>query len=278
MKIKHSLPSLIFYLLCITFLIVSCRKDDDSSPTGPDINVEERDFNLTDEVTITMVWIPSGSFMMGQQDNEQDSDDDESPRHEVNINYDFWMGKYEITQAQWEAVTGYNRSHFIGENRPVERMSWDKIQEDFLSQVDDDFRLPSEAEWEYACRAGTETRFYWGDDPNYEDITDYAWFKDNSNRETHDVGTKLPNAFGLYDMCGNVYEWCEDDYHSNYNDAPQDGSPWITVIPRYEEAHLVRGGTWKYSQGECRSASRRSFFPEYSTSYDVCGFRLVLIR
>ena len=257
-------------------------KDDHSHSTESSVwsfttrsgggNVEERDFNLTEDVTITMVWIPAGSFMMGRQEDEQDSYDSEDPRHEVNINYGFWMGKYEVTQAQWEAVTGENPSSFDGENRPVEQVSWDDIQEDFLSQIDDDFRLPSESEWEYACRAGTETRYYWGDDPDNDKIGDYAWYYSNSNSETHDVGQKDPNAFGLYDMSGNVYEWCEDWYHDSYEGAPDDGSAWDDN----GSYRVLRGGSWLRNPRYGRSAYRGRVSPDLGNYHN--GFRLVLVR
>ncbi|MDP8229403.1 MAG: formylglycine-generating enzyme family protein, partial [Candidatus Electryoneaceae bacterium] len=234
---------------------------------------EEREFDLTDDDTITMVWIPAGSFMMGRQDNEQDSYNSEDPRHEVNINYGFWMGKYEVTQAQWEAVTGNNPSHFEGNNRPVEQVSWDDIYEDFLSQIDEDFRLPSESEREYACRAGTETRFYWGNDPDYDEIGDYAWYTSNSNSQTHEVGQKRPNAFGLYDISGNVYEWCEDAKHDNYIGAPDDGSAWGGD---YEFFRVVRDGCWDHGPRYCRSASRRG--GGRGERLEFLGFRLVLVR
>ena len=237
-------------------------------------DVEEREFELANGVTITMVWIPPGSFMMGRQDGEQDSEDNEDPRHEVNINYGFWMGKYEVTQAQWEAVTGNNPSRFNGDNRPVERVSWNDIHEGFLSQIDDDFRLPSESEWEYACRAGTETRFYWGDDPDYDEIGDYAWYTSNSNSQTHDVGQKRPNTFGLYDMSGNVWEWCEDVWHGNYNGAPADGSDWTQGGAQHYR--VLRSGSWSDNPWHCRSALRSRNSPSHRTS--SYGFRLVLVR
>ena len=234
---------------------------------------EERDFNLTDDVTITMVWIPAGSFMMGRQDDEQDSDNDEDPRHEVNIGYGFWMGKYEVTQAQWEAVMDNNPAHDygVGDNYPVYFVSWDDIQE-FEAALDNSFRLPSEAEWEYACRAGTETRFYWGDDPDYDEIGDYAWYTSNSNSQTHDVGQKRPNAFGLYDMSGNVWEWCEDWYHNSYEGAPDDGSAWDDD----GSYRVLRGGSWLNNPWGCRSAARHRYLP--GTRDRNNGFRLVLVR
>ena len=229
---------------------------------------EERDFNLTDDVTITMCWIPAGEFEMGAYEDEQEAGNDEYPQHEVNIDYGFWMGKYEVTQAQWEAVMGSNPSYFDGANHPVEQVSWNDIQ-GFEADLDGAFRLPSESEWEYACRAGTETRFYWGDDPDYDEIGDYAWYSSNSNNQTHDVGQKRPNAWGLYDMSGNVYEWCEDWYHGNYNGAPDDGSAWNDN----GSYRVFRGGDWAYLAQRCRSAYRNYYVPSYRCG--SLGFRLL---
>jgi formylglycine-generating enzyme required for sulfatase activity len=182
------------------------------------------------------------------------------------------MGKYEVTQAQWEAVTGNNPSRYDGDNRPVEQVSWNDIHEDFLSQIDDDFRLPSESEWEYACRAGTETRFYWGDDHGYDDIGDYAIYYDNASGGTADVGTKRPNSWGLYDMSGNVWEWCEDYYHDSYNGAPADGSAWNDN----GSSRVLRGGSWNNNPRSCRSAHRNRHNPPYRLS--SYGFRLILVH
>jgi eukaryotic-like serine/threonine-protein kinase len=232
---------------------------------------EGREFQLTGDVSITMVWIPSGSFMMGRQENEQGSEDREDPRHEVNLNYGFWMGKYEVTQAQWEAVTGENPSEFGGENHPVEHVSWDDIHENFLPQIANSFRLPSEAEWEYACRAGTETRFYWGDESNWEVMGDYAVYASNCPEGTDEVGTKVPNSWGLYDIVGNVYELCEDYLHYGYINAPNDGSAWLD--PPYV-ARVYRGGCWCMRPPWCRSAGIRDGADPWARSSWV-GFRLV---
>ena len=136
---------------------------------------QERVFALTDDVDIVMVWIPAGEFNMGSPNNEQDRDNDEGPLHRVTFDQGFWMGKYEVTQGQWAGVMGNNPAHDqgVGANYPVYYVSWNDIQV-FEERIADGFRLPSEAEWEYACRAGTNTRFYWGNDPNYREVVDYA--------------------------------------------------------------------------------------------------------
>ncbi len=174
------------------------------------------------------VYVPGGEFWMGCGENEQGYVSNEKPRHKVTIK-GFWMGKYEVTQAQWEAVTKDNPSIFKGANRPVELVSWNDTQT-FLKNFRNrgDFgnltpRLPSEAEWEYACRAGTDTAYSF---ENLAQLGEYAWYADNSGGETHPVGQKQPNDFGLYDMHGNVWEWVADTWHDNYNGAPNNGDIW----------------------------------------------------
>jgi formylglycine-generating enzyme required for sulfatase activity len=155
-------------------------------------------------------------------------------------------------------VMGTNPSNFTGDpNRPVENVSWNDCQE-FITRINDfdlsyTYRLPSEAEWEYACRAGTTTRYYWGNDPNSTEIDQYAWYTDNSNSTTHPVGQKLPNAWGLYDMSGNVREWSEDWYHESYSGATTDGSAWVSPSGSFR---VIRGGGWRSGAGYCRSAFR----------------------
>ena len=228
---------------------------------------------------IEFVWCPPGTFLMGRNPGELDSRTGEDPRHEVTFSQGFWMSKYEITQAQWKAVMGDNPSRFRGglcnntDNHPVDQVSWYDAQ-DFIAALNEarpglKFRLPSEAEWEYACRAGTTTRFYWGDDPSWSDIGDYAWYSANSDGQTHDVGQKLPNAWGLYDMCGNVWEWVEDARHNDYTGVPVDGTAWeSTGGPE----RMVRGGSWYNGEG-CRSAFRGAIGPD--GHYGDYGLRIV---
>ena len=231
---------------------------------------DERSFPLGNTgQTIVMCWIPAGSFNMGSPDNEQDRDGDEGPVHQVTFAQGFWMGKYEVTQGQWEAVMGDNPSYYDGANLPVEQVSWTDIQ-DFESALSNEYRLPSESEWEYACRSGTQTRFYWGNDPDYEEIGDYAVYSGNGNGGTEEVGTKEPNSWGLYDMSGNVWEWCEDWYHSDYTNAPSDGSAWVSPQGSYR---VARGGSWDDYARSCRSANRNGCGA--SLRYDTLGFRLV---
>jgi formylglycine-generating enzyme required for sulfatase activity len=201
----------------------------------------------------------------------------EHPAHPVKISKPFYLQTTEVTQGQWKSVMGGNPSHFseCGDDCPVEAVSWDEIQA-FLEKLNkleghygaDRYRLPTEAEWEYACRAGTSTAFSFGDDAGQ--LSGYAWFGENSDQKTHPVGTKKPNSWGLFDMHGNVLEWVEDDWHDNYNDAPDDGRAWIGD-PRAAD-RVMRGGGWGSVARNCRSAERLNHEPDYL--YSGIGFRL----
>ena len=185
----------------------------------------------------------------------------ESPVHPVAID-DFYICKFEITQAQWYAVMGGFPSGqpATGSTNPVVYVSWNDAQS-FIAKLEllgiSGFRLPSEAEWEYACRAGSNTRWYYGDDPAL--LGDYAWFGGISSNFTVTVGQKVPNAFGLYDMHGNAWEWCEDDWHSTYEGAPTDGSAWIESSRA--ASRVLRGGAIFGTAGSCRSARRLELAP-----------------
>jgi formylglycine-generating enzyme required for sulfatase activity len=187
------------------------------------------------------------------------------------------MAKYELTQAQYQAIIGSNPSYFQSNNRPVEKVSWNNavIFCQRLSQkTGKNYRLPSEAEWEYACRAGTTTPFYFGESittdlVNYDGNYTYASAPEGKNRQqTTDVGSFPPNASGLYDMHGNVWEWCLDDYIDNYSDAPRDGS----ALTGRSDVKLLRGGSWDNYPATCRSAYRLDGLGIY---YGNIGFRVV---
>jgi formylglycine-generating enzyme required for sulfatase activity/uncharacterized caspase-like protein len=238
--------------------------------------------DLRNGITLEMVQIPGGTFTMGSLDY-----DSEKPPHQVTVP-SLFMGKFPVTQEQYQAVMGVNRAHFTDEKQPVEQVSWDDAVEfcQKLSQkTGRTYRLPSEAEWEYACRAGTTTPFYFGetittDLANYQgtdleyDGTIYPGNygqapKGKYRQETTPVGSFPPNAFGLYDMHGNVWEWCQDSWHKNYNRAPSDGRAWID-----NDYRLLRGGSWDHNPACCRSAYRGNNVRRDVISFNI-GFRLV---
>jgi formylglycine-generating enzyme required for sulfatase activity len=238
-------------------------------------------------VEIAMVSIVGGTFLMGSPEGEGYGD--EKPQHQVTIE-PFYMGKYPVTQAQWLAVMGKNLSRFKDgnwENRPVEEVSWDDAVafcEKLSKLTGNDYRLPSEAEWEYGCRAGTTTPFYFGetittDLANYRgtDWERYGWSgsygsgpKGVCRSETTEVGKFPPNAFGLYEQHGNVWEWCGDNLHENYEGAPTDGSVWKGGN---ESRRVLRGGSWGNYPVDARAASRNGSIPDdRNVSF---GFRVV---
>ncbi len=217
---------------------------------------------------IEFIWIPPGSFTMGQNRNALD----ERPEHPVTLSRGFWMGTFPVTQGQWTAIMGGNPSGFQGNDAlPVENVSWDDCK-DFIEKLNaldmGTFRLPTEAEWEYACRAGSTGRWCFGDDE--ESLFEYAWTLDNAAGRTHPVGEKRPNAWGLHDMHGNVCEWCEDRWHPDYLGAPADGSAWLDG--EYEE-RVTRGGSWCILTPECGCAYR-SWNAAPGMRTDFMGFRL----
>lgn len=246
--------------------------------------------DLADNVKIELIAIPGGKFLMGQTSEElnflrlqnlwNDCFNNERPRHQVTL-APFFMGKYPVTQAQWQAIMGNNPSHFKGADRPVEGVSWDDVQA-FLQTLNAtvgalhvtplQFRLPTEAEWEYVCRAGSDTAYSFGDDP--AQLGEYAWFNDNSGDQTHPVGQKAPNAWGFYDMHGNVLEWCMDTWHDDYQNAPNDGRMWGELGDK--KAKLLRGGSWYNRPYYVRCAYRNWFDPDNQD--DDFGFRVVVVR
>jgi formylglycine-generating enzyme required for sulfatase activity len=219
-----------------------------------------------------MVVIPAGSYLMGSKPDPVGNFQppaDETPQHSVTLK-SFALGKYEVTQKQWRAVMGGNPSYNRGRTLPVERVSWNDVQK-FIQKLNaktgKHYRLPTESEWEYAARAGSTTRYSFGDE--VAQLGRYAWFAYNSD-ETHPVGKKLPNKFGLYDMHGNVWEWVQDCYQENYIGAPVDGSAVVqqTACDRVS----CRGGPWGGDAVNVRSAIRGVNSPE--TTSILTGFRL----
>ena len=265
-----------YYRICAYSGLLYSDYSNEADATTTYIAGSQQTFDLgTTGLTIDMVWIPSGSFMQGRYSGEQGSSSVEDPSHLVTLDYGFWLGKYEVTQAQWEAVAGSWSFGFDNHpDYPAEKVSWDDIVNTFLPTLNSQtgsnvWRLPSESEWEYACRAGTTTRFYWGDDLSETQIGIYAWYSGNSSSTTHTVGTRQPNAWNLHDMSGNVWEWCEDYWHYDYTGAPADGSPWLSPSSSYR---VLRGGSWYNYPNYCRSAARGGSSPD--CRYDNCGFRL----
>ena len=214
-----------------------------------------------------MLVIPAGSFVMGSEKNAE-----EKPPHTVFIR-SFLMGRTEITQKQWWDVMVSNPSLFsaCGHECPVESVSWDDVQQ-FIKKLNQKtgqkYRLPSEAEWEYAARAGTTTDWSFGNDE--PKLDNYAWYRANSAKNTQVVGKKLPNSFGLYDMHGNVWEWTQDCWHNNYSRAPIDGSAWTTNCAAGDQ--LLRGGSWNGNPANLRSANRSGNRPYARNNFS--GFRL----
>jgi formylglycine-generating enzyme required for sulfatase activity len=220
--------------------------------------------------------------MMGSPENEAGKKDWESPQHQVTVP-SFFMGKYPVTQAQYQAITGNNPSYPKGSNRPVERVNWNNAVafcEELSQKTGKTYRLPSEAEWEYACRAGTTTPFHFGETIT----TDLANYRGNHTsygqepkgiyrNEITEVGSfGVANNFGLYDMHSNVGEWCQDHGHISYEGAPTDGSAWVTnEVSSY--LRVVRGGSLEHNPDTCRSASRNGCNLDYN--YSNIGFRVV---
>ena len=239
---------------------------------------EEITVELAGGATMEFVWIEPGTFTMGSPESEEGREENEGPQHEVTISQGFYLAKYEVTQGQWEGVMGNNPSYHKGKNfstdtnRPVEKVSWHDVQSliHALNEAAGDslYRLPSEAEWEYACRAGTTTRWSFGDDESQ--LGDYAWHsRNNSPPGTKEVGTKLPNPWGLYDMHGNVWEWCED-----WDDGYSSGTQVDPTGPSTGSLRVGRGGSfYPFSLISTRSANRESVSPD--TRGDGIGARLL---
>lgn len=231
--------------------------------------------DLGNGITLEMVEIPGGTYLMGST-----QEDCELPEHPVKLPT-FFMSKYPVTQKQYKAITGVNPSFFKGDQLPVENVSWSNaisFCEELATQTGRNYTLPSETQWEYCCRAGTTTAFHFGESINSELVNyngnyTYALVHTQAFRQkTVPVGSLMPNAYGLYDMHGNVWEWCLDDWHTNYNGAPDNQKHWVSS--RINRWKVIRGGSWNTSPHDCRSASR-NLHMAHSVSKDI-GFRLVL--
>jgi formylglycine-generating enzyme required for sulfatase activity len=282
-KIKWQLNNF-FYSFNFDVITVDHYSGNENSRCVKSAQVFTED--LGNKLTLQMVYIPGGTFEMG--DSRESS---AQPIHQVTIK-PFFMGEYTVTQEQWKQIMKSDPSGGKGAKRPVEQISWNEAVEfcDRLTQkTGNSYRLPSEAEWEYACRAGTNRNFYFGSTittelvntsfdvpytssfPAYEGLdTDYSFI--HRSNQTTNSGKFYPNSFGLYDMHGNVWEWCSDPYHSNYNGAPSDGSFW--EIGGSENQRMLRGGSWDSDSSKC-SSSYRYYLSQDSRRKDI-GFRVVI--
>ena len=264
------------YVLVLSLSGVSSNQSVVSSPvqtpTSPSTATSNAVITIPvkDGVNIEMVKVEAGTFMMGAASEKEKPDDDEKPVHQVTLTKDYYIGMYEVTQALWQAVMGSNPSNFKGDNRPVETVSWNDCQ-NFISKLNRitgrKFRLPTEAEWEYAARGGKKSRGY-----RYSGsrkISDVAWYNDNNGVETREVGTKKSNELGIYDMAGNVSEWCQDLYGS-YSSSSQTNPTGATS----GSFRVYRGSSWFFIAKQCRSSWRSSKAPDYRGNY--LGLRLAL--
>ncbi|MEA1947516.1 MAG: formylglycine-generating enzyme family protein [Thermodesulfobacteriota bacterium] len=227
---------------------------------------------ITNSIGMELVLIPAGSFRMGGDKKLEQAEDHETPRHIVKISKTFYMGKYEVTQSQWSEIMNNNPSEFKDDIRPVERVSWNDVQE-FIHKLNNKeetnkYRLPTEAEWEYAARADTESAYCFSSDIKV--LSQYAWYRINSAGKTHPIGQLKPNAWGLYDVHGNVHEWCQDWFDRNYYSQSPSNSP---LGPSSGLAKVSRGGDWGNEDWYCRSASRSLSSPDRRSNR--LGFRLV---
>ncbi len=265
-------------------ITVNSRGEKSNTRRG---NARQKIETLGNDVNLEMVYIPEGSFIMGASDAEKGSRISEHLQHEVKVPA-FFMAKYPITQAQWRRITSLPKikrnlepdpSNFKGDNHPVEQISWYDAVEfcDRLSKYTRvEYRLPSEAEWEYACRAGSNTPFHFGETilgelANYDASETYEYhFPEESSSKTTPVGEFPPNAFGLYDMHGNVWEWCLDIWHSTYEGAPNDASAWID---QNNNCRILRGGSWQNPPQQCRCAYRKRC-DSFNSLFNQ-GFRVV---
>jgi formylglycine-generating enzyme required for sulfatase activity len=231
---------------------------------------------IAPDIAMHFVRISKGTYTMGSPDNERGRQKDEGPQHEVKINRPFYLSKYEVTQGQFEEVMGYNPAIFDNyadsDRHPVENVTWQQARtftEELSARLGCHFRLPTEAEWEYACRAGSQTPYYWGERMAENGASDYAWANSRSMAQTHPVGEKRPNAWGLYDMSGNVWEWCSDWYG-----AYSEGSKVDPDGPDSGKNKVFRGGSWYdfYESHRCANRHRHAM----DKGYTAIGFRVVM--
>ena len=245
-------------------------------PAGGDATSPPKEVaaDLGGGVKLDMVLIPAGEFMMGSPNSDRNAAADEKPQHRVRITKPFYLGKYPVTQEQWTAVMGVNPSFFKGAKNPVEEVSWDDCLQ-FLRRLNEKvgggkYQFPTEAQWEYACRAGTTTRYCFGDDET--GLADYGWYDKNSGGKSHPVGEKKPNAWGLYDMHGDIWQWCLDWYDPGYYAVSTTDDP---TGPATGTARVSHGGCWFSPASSARSANHGRIEPEHRGSH--LGFRVCMV-
>ncbi len=248
--------------------------DPSSGQTEPVATVQaQSDTDIfTNSIGMKFKKIPAGSFKMGSPISEKGRWIHEGPVHKITISKPFYLGVYEVTQEQWVKVMENNPSSNKGANKPVESISWNDAQK-FIHKLSEkekvEYRLPTEAEWEYACRSDTTTVYYWGDNPDSQ----YVWSKENSGGGPHDVGQLKPNAWGLFDMSGNVFEWCEDWFTEfGYVGSVEQTDPKGSLDGKFK---VLRGGAWCFNSIRCRSAYRSGGVPD--SRHNGVGLRLVRV-
>ena len=259
---------MLFLAMGLSFCFSTCSDDDDDNT---ELSQKNETFNI-DGVKFTMVFVEGGTFTMGATSEQgSDADDREYPTHQVTLS-SYYIGETEVTQALWQAVMGNNPSYFTGDNLPVESISYEDVQE-FIAKLNrktgKTFRLPTEAEWEFAARGGNKSKGYKYSGSN--NLNDVAWYHGNSNSKTHMVKTKQANELGLYDMSGNAYEWCSD-WYGNYSSSSQTNPSGANSGSR----RVLRGGFLSSNAGRCRVSNRYYYYP--SDGGCINGFRLALAR
>ena len=292
MKCRLSGPLIAAAWICVVAFAATAGERGGASGTNQVASAPQPGQKMSVDINgikMAFAWIPPGEFMMGSPATEAGRQDDET-QHKVKISKGFWIGVYEVTQEQWEGVMGKNPSDFVGKNRPVDHVNCEDCRE-FIVKLNSSsarpkdalFRLPTEAEWEYACRAGTTTRYYYGESEddlykygNYCDISSTVTMgqrdtkHDDGYETTAPVGSYKPNKYGLYDMLGNVWEWCEDWY------APYPAGPVTDPVQRdlVDGSRVFRGGGWSNASWMCRSARRGRINPDMRAP--DAGLRLVI--
>ena len=268
-----SRKSLLLHILLLLALTVVPNVSHTAEAANPDFpnKISQTYLNT---LNMEFILVPSGTFFMGSAEHQEGSSK-ERPRHNVHISKPFYLGKYEVTQEQWLAVMGgANPSNFLSPKRPVDEVSWNDVQI-FIARLNireehSTYRLPTEAEWEYAARAGNKTPYCYGDNPEGARLAEFAWYEANSGKKTHPVGLLQPNGWGFYDMYGNVTEWVQDRYDKHYYSSSPEKDP---AGPATGRKRVVRGGSWINQAYSCRSASRGYYSPDYTDS--DFGFRIV---